>query len=74
MPNEEKEIIRLLSEILSSVQDIENEKDLLLDYPLSFQDDLLDARKCGRYKGLIQLFIFELRSGRDLKEISFRKG
>ena len=69
-----KEIVRILSGIIASVEGLENKKTLFSDCSLSLQEDLIFARMCGRYKGLLHKVICDLKTGVPLENIKIFKG
>jgi hypothetical protein len=66
------EFIRILQDVNLSVDSISVVPSLLSDTCPDFQSDLIQARKLGRYQGLIHKLIHDLKSGVPLNEIKIK--
>mgnify|MGYP001569684869 FL=1 len=69
-----REIIRILSDVVASVDSIDVVPSLLSDSCSNLQSDLIQARKLGRYQGLIHKLIHDIKSGVSLAEIKIKGG
>lgn len=67
-----REIIRILSDVVNASEGLESVPCMFADCPLSLQYDLISARKSGRYKGLLQKIIHDIKSGVPLYDIKIR--